>query len=308
MISKTSTAINFLGIPLVAAYMEQILKNFPKHKNKIISIGSGGGYIEKVLDKLLNVDIICVDPEPLSYITEKVIYKYPKYKTIDSDEFPLDEYKNDCILFVNWSTPDKTNGYDVDAILKLNPICILTTVETGFYRGSGSIGFHHFLSTNGIITKGVYTKGMDKCEEPEKINFENNKYSYNIYTTCNYKKNGYDESLKFQIILFAKKQLSICLIPGVVEPYDSAENMNENNSLNKNWIPIRKRIEPLVKNLKILPANEDDNINEDNNVAKKSEKKIKLKKVDDSWNEYIESLIIKKDNKKITKQLNNQNN
>lgn len=70
-ISNTSTAINFLGIPSIVMYMEEILKNYPKQKNKIISVGSGGGYIEKLLDKLLDINIICIDPEPLSYITEK---------------------------------------------------------------------------------------------------------------------------------------------------------------------------------------------------------------------------------------------
>ena len=258
MIGKTSTAINFLGIPAIVMYMEEILKKYPKHQKKIISIGSGGGYIEKLLDKLLNIDIICVDPEPLSYITEKVIYKYPKYKNIEDDDFPLNEYKDDCILFINWSTPDKLNGYDVKAIMKLNPICILTTVETGFYRGSGSIGFHHFLSTNGIITEGIYSKGIDKCEEPEKIDFGNYKY-ISHYTTCNYKKQGYDKSLRFQIILFTKKMISISILPSVIEPYDSPENMNENNILNSRWIPIRKRIEPMIKNLIILPADKDNN-------------------------------------------------
>lgn len=68
MSSKTSTGINFLGIPTVVIYMQEILKIYPEHKNKIISIGSGGGYIEKVLDSLLNINIICVDPNPLSYI------------------------------------------------------------------------------------------------------------------------------------------------------------------------------------------------------------------------------------------------
>lgn len=293
MISNTSTAINFLGIPSIVMYMEQILKIYPKHKKKIISIGSGGGYIEKLLDKLLNIDIICIDPEPLSYITEKVIYKYPKYKTIEDDNFPLNEYKDDCILFINWSTPEKINGYDIMSILKLNPICILTTVETGFYRGSGSIGFHHFISENGIITKGIYSDKMDKCEKPEEIDFSNNKYIFSCYTTCNYKRNDCDESLEFKIILFTKKSYSINLLPSVVQPYDSPENMNENNILNKNWIPIRKRIEPLIKNLKILPANEEKNITIEEYNKEDEEKK----KFDDSWNEHIQNIINEKNTK-----------
>ena len=303
MISKTSTAINFMGIPSIVMYMEEILKKYPKHKKKIISIGSGGGYIEKLLDKLLNIDIICVDPEPLSYITEKVIYKYPKYKSIDCEEFPLNEYKDDCILFINWSAPEQINGYDIKAILKLNPICILTTVETGFYRGSGSIGFHHFLSENGIITQGIYNKKIDECEEPEKINFKDYKYN-SYYTTCNYKKQGYDESLKFQIILFTKKMVSISILPSVIEPYDSPENMNENNALNYAWILIRKRIEPIIKNLVILSADEDNN-------AKENIIELK-KKVDDSWTEHIQNLLKtnvsqnKKNKRKNNKRKNNK--
>lgn len=95
MISKTSTGINFLGIPSIVMYMEEVLKLYPNLKNNIISIGSGGGYIEKLLDQLLNIDIICVDPDPLSYITEKVIYKHPKYKNIEDKDFP---YKNIKII------------------------------------------------------------------------------------------------------------------------------------------------------------------------------------------------------------------
>lgn len=302
MISNTSTAINFLGIPSVVMYMEEVLKKFPKHKNKIISIGSGGGYIEKLLDKLFGIDIICIDPEPLSYITDKTIYKYPKYKSIDDKEFPLSMYKDDCILFINWSTPDKTNGYDINSILKLNPICILTTVETGFYRGSGSIGFHHFLSFNQIITEGIYNKNFDKCEEPEKIDFSNYKY-YTFYTTCNYKKPGYDESLRFQIIMMTKNNISINpMLPSVIKPYDSPENMDENDLLNSKWIVIRKRIEPLVKNLQILPANEDNKENED-------EKKLELKKkVDDSWDEYIQNIISKSYSINTRKSVKKRNN
>jgi len=70
MIGNISTAINFLGITSVVMYMEQILKKYPNHKNKIISIGYGGGYIDKLLDNLFDIDIICIDLEPLSYITD----------------------------------------------------------------------------------------------------------------------------------------------------------------------------------------------------------------------------------------------
>jgi len=34
MISKTSTGINFLGIPSIVIYMEEVLKLYPNPKNK----------------------------------------------------------------------------------------------------------------------------------------------------------------------------------------------------------------------------------------------------------------------------------
>lgn len=274
MISNISTAINFLGIPSVVMYMEQILKKYPDHKNKIISIGSGGGYIEKLLDKLLGIDIICIDPEPLSYITDKTIYKYPKYSDVCDEKFPLSIYEDNCILFINWSTPDKTNGYDIQSILRLKPICILTTVETGFYRGSGSIGFHHFLAFNGISTYGGYCAGIDKYEKPENIDFRDYKY-YTMDTTCNYKKPGFDESLNFQIIMMTKNKMLLDVkLPSVVKPYGSKENMDETDIFNVEWIPIRKRIEPIVKKIIILPANKD-NADIKNNIDDNIELEMK---------------------------------
>lgn len=252
MISKTSTGINFLGIPSIIMYMEHVLKIYPNHKNKIISIGSGGGYIEKLLDKFFNIDIICIDPDPLSYITEQTIYKHPLYKNVEDDDFPLNQYINDCILFINWSTPEQLNGYDIRSILKLNPLCILTTVETGFYRGSGSIGFHNFLSTNNITTTGVFNKNLDRCQEPESLDLTKYKY-HSFETTCTYKRVDLPESLIYKIIIFTKEKISIDNLPTIITPYDAPENMNNNILHNKKWIPIRRRIEPLIKNLVILP-------------------------------------------------------
>lgn len=299
MISKTSTGVNFLGIPSVVMYMEQILKIYPKHKKKIISIGSGGGYVEKVLDKLLDIDILCIDPDPLSYITEKVIYKHPKYKTIDDSDFPLNYYKNDCILFLNWPDNEQRNGYDIMSILKLNPFCILTIVETGIYRGAGSIGFHNFLAKNGIITGGQYNSTFDDCEKPENIELNTN-YNYTMTTTCYYKRIGYSENLEFRIILLEKKTSSVDILPSIVKPYNSPENMNDNDMFNYWWIPIRKRIEPLINKLKILPADADED--EDADADTDADKK---KIIDSSWNEYIEEIINssnktkRKSNKKV---------
>lgn len=271
MSSKTSTGINFLGIPTVVMYMQEILKIYPEHKNNIISIGSGGGYIEKVLDSLLNINIICVDPNPLSYIPDKTIYKNPDYETINSKEFPTYNFINNCILFINWSEPEQCNGYDIQSIIRLNPICILTITETGIYRGSGSIGFHHFLSENHIITQGIYQRGLDECREPDKLDFSDFSYIDSAKTTCYYTKPSYTEQLKFEIILLTKNRISVSL-PSILYPYNSPQMKDYSRF---NWISIKNRID----NLTVL------------SVENELNQKEHEEKTDNSWEEHINNII-----------------
>jgi hypothetical protein len=241
--SNTSTGVNFLGIPLILSYIESVLDRFPNYKNKIISIGSGGGYIEFVIDKILKTDIICIDPDPLSYITDKTIYKQPNYKTIYDEDFNIDKYKGKCIIFLNWPTPEQNNGYDIDSILKLDPICIIPIVECGIYRGSGSIGFHDFLNYNNVLTDCYYSKNMDLCDKPDVLIFP--KYYSNNSTSCFYSKPGYDSILKFTILILSKKQFNNNL-PISVYPYDSARNKNDyfTKKIRDKW---ENRIENIYK-------------------------------------------------------------
>lgn len=289
--SKTSTGINFLGIPAVLMYFEEVLKEFPQYRNNIISIGSGGGYIEKVIDSLLNTDIICIDPDPLSYIPDKVIYKRPKYGTVNDESFPLEKYNGKCILFINWSSPDQCNGYDIDAIMKLNPICIINITETGIYRGAGSIGFHEFLNFNNIFTQGVYSPSMDDFERPNILDFSDFRYHECSKTTCRYIKPGYHEELKYEIICLTKHNISIFL-PNILKPYNSPENMTH-NALNHRWYLIRNRWDHIVKNLNITP----DNLN----IISDDQKR---KEIDRSWDNHIEEIttgLIKRCSKKSKK-------
>lgn len=88
--------------------------------------------------------------------------------------------------------------------------------------------------------------------KPESIDLTN--YKYNSFdTTCFYKRIDFAESLIYKIILFTKDKININKLPTIITPYDSPENMDKNIFHNQKWIPIRNRIEPLIKNLKILP-------------------------------------------------------
>jgi hypothetical protein len=269
MLHKTSTGINFLGIPIVVDYFKKVIRQFPRHKRNIISLGSGGGYIEKILDLLLDLDIICVDPDPLSFIPDKNIYKSPKYQTINDDDFPTDKYKNNCILFINWSSPEQFNGYDIEAIIKLNPECIITITETGVYRGSGSLGFHAFLSFNRIITEGLYNNKLDECSEPERIDFSEHRYFEAGKTTCRYHKPCYEEVLKYEIILLTKQRSSF-YFQNILEPYGSPMTINHTDM----WKLVSNNIEMSINNLVILP-----------------EGTIVESTIDNSWNEYMNEIV-----------------
>ena len=99
------------------------------------------------------------------------------------------------------------------------------------------------------------------------------------------------------------------MLPSVVKPYDSKENMDESDILNRNWIPIRKRIEPLIKNLQILSADEDKIDNKKEKEKEKEKNKELKEKVDESWNEHIKNIISKSystTNKKSVKKRNNK--
>lgn len=137
----------------------------------------------------------------------KNLYKTPLYKTID--DIPLEIFKSKCAIFINWSHP--LNEIDIESIIKLDPIYIITITETGIYRGAGSPKFHYFLSRCGIHTTGHYTD--DSIESVNKIIdgnaiFEFDFSAYNLIssTFTSFFKIGYEYPLNFEIILLSKEK------------------------------------------------------------------------------------------------------
>ena len=140
-----SNAVNVLTI-------EEVMNTFEMIKDvdlPIISVGSGNGELERDLDLLLCTDIICVDPEPLSYIHRKKIYKKPKYDYVKDME--IEKYERNCTLLLNWSN---FNGYDIEAVNLLKPKFIINITELGIYRGASSPKMHRFMFNNGVDTDG----------------------------------------------------------------------------------------------------------------------------------------------------------
>lgn len=204
---KTSTGVNFFGVHWVVIYMRRIIEAFPEYRDNIFSIGSGNGYMEAVINKCCNVDIKCVDPEPNSYMKGS-IYKHPQYKTVDDIE---SRYIDNCILFINWATPQQFFGYDIDSIMKLKPKCIFFVGELGMTRAANSIVFHEFLKFNNILTFGCYNSAMDECKKPDDVDFSEFRYNVNAKSDCNIFRNDLRVTLNFTLCCLSHSDIKFDL-------------------------------------------------------------------------------------------------
>jgi hypothetical protein len=139
-------------------FFANFLNKFTKYNN-IISVGSGNGYFEYLLEAIFDINIICIDPKPNSFLKKNNSkLKEVKYSTVD--KFLEVESSEDCLLILNWPSPNNINNddnddndnddndfkslklrkdYDVEAIEKLKPIGIFM-----IYEGSGVAGSEEF--------------------------------------------------------------------------------------------------------------------------------------------------------------------
>ena len=159
-------ALQNIGIERCLIFFGNFLRIFDNNL-PIISIGSGTAYFEFLINRIFGRDIVCVDPNPLSYppiitennVTSKKILSISKKRPIVfiSPEFKnvndlLSQNKNnknykDCLLLLNWPNPmSKTNSnnnqydpYDFNAIVKLKPIGFFVVYESDHISGSNEL-------------------------------------------------------------------------------------------------------------------------------------------------------------------------
>ena len=132
--------------------IEFLCKNIPKD-SKLVSVGSGVGIFEHILlQNRQDIKLICIDPNPLSYVhaeTDKVIMK-PSYKSVDDFIKLNHDFSNYDLLLVR-PTPKLT--YDFDALCKLNSKNVYIMYEnTG---GDGSELLNKYLNS---INKPMYNE------------------------------------------------------------------------------------------------------------------------------------------------------
>jgi hypothetical protein len=131
---------------------------------KVVSVGSGNGYLESILQQRLNYvklefEIICIDPNPSQFLKKSDVYFPPQFAYLSQylDTIRPEEYFN-CILLLNWPEVDKKKGagYDLEAIKQLNPLHVICLFEKSRrYGGAGSEAFHEFRNEDKIYKKTV---------------------------------------------------------------------------------------------------------------------------------------------------------
>jgi hypothetical protein len=160
-----------LGVKPTLEKLESILIDLHRTHpqiDKIISVGSGSGYLESNMESILkrekiDMTMICIDPKPDSYNptdphSKSRVIRPPDYPTIDDYLATKPPRVSQSLLFLNWPEVRKDHGagYDIDAIKKLNPDAVLLLIELDYKNagGAGSAELHAYRDSPDI----PYTK------------------------------------------------------------------------------------------------------------------------------------------------------
>ena len=110
-------------------------RDFSKNGLPLISVGSGSGYIEKLLANVYQTPLICVDPVAPTICAQKPEYAYVSHLCMGRPA-----YIGACNVFINWPFPTALNsGYDMEAIETLQPDNILLIISTCGLSGSARL-------------------------------------------------------------------------------------------------------------------------------------------------------------------------
>ena len=170
MLKQFNYAIDALGINTVLQYFETLYENIGNLK--VVSVGSGSGYVEKRIENKFNKSIICVDPKKVS--TDDELLKCSQYNTVVDLLLDKIDLNSNCVLFLNWPTPCEST-YDYEAIKLLNPNHVIIIFEsTG--SGGGTL-FQKWLNYCGMTTDDTYTENDVIEHDFKKYNIVNSTMS-----------------------------------------------------------------------------------------------------------------------------------
>lgn len=187
--------IRIYKLPICMEFIENYLYNFFDLSDiDLISVGSGNGLFEKCCEDVFGKEIICIDPDPLSFRAYGLDspYKEPTYSTVD--DYLLSPTKKDkSILFLIWPDPNPSFEYDRKAILKLKPISIF--IIYGKFPLAGGEYLRRLLYSHGkYITlkddsEQVEYEKLATTEVTGKMDLTHMKYPINIRMSVCIQKN-----------------------------------------------------------------------------------------------------------------------
>lgn len=160
-----SNGLQALGVEKAYEFIDIAVKLNPN--SKIVSIGSGNGYFESLVEQKFKIEIICVEPRPNKFNPIPKMNKQPDYQyTVD---LVMKRTINDCILLLNWCDPGYSE-YDYEAIILLQPKIIIWIGETNM-GSAGGYRFHDWLKHNDTYkTINFYHRRNDFDPVNQKIN------------------------------------------------------------------------------------------------------------------------------------------
>ena len=157
-----NNAIKAFGIDFTIDFLHTVIQAYPG--KTVLSIGSGNAYFEHQYVTSHDTDIICIDPDPLSWKCQTLSNPFiePTYPTVSDLLVERQDLIGDCIIILNWCPPNDST-FDHEAVLLLKPIAIFTVLEKwlGGPGAGGSIEFHNYLDRTASYKRVHVTKLND---------------------------------------------------------------------------------------------------------------------------------------------------
>lgn len=147
-----SSGVKKIGIKNVLWCFKRVIKKNPGAD--IVSLGSGNGVIEKIIDDTFGCDIICIDPHFNEFLVAPIKFtKKPAFKTINEYNSHRDENgqsNKKLVLFINWTfislelamavnpklATCEMYNYDYGAIAKTKPNHVISIYDPTGAAGS----------------------------------------------------------------------------------------------------------------------------------------------------------------------------
>lgn len=138
--------------------VSEIFQDFLKmNDHPVVSVGSGIGWFEKLMETKYDMNIICVDPHPTSNYNKSIFENatksdlpmhMPDFRTCDDLLLAKPDLIGNCKLLLIYPTPDGGGqDYDFSAIQQIQPSSIFLLVDV-----SGSAGGEKLLT---YLNRGV---------------------------------------------------------------------------------------------------------------------------------------------------------